>query len=38
MNNVQYVVSKLNENPKVRVVTPNNFMDLIKKNVSHNYI
>ena len=35
MNNVQYVVSKLNENPKVRVVTPNNFMKLIKENVNH---
>lgn len=35
MNNVQYVVNKLNENPKVRVVTPNNFMKLIKENVNH---
>ncbi|KAI3345902.1 protein phosphatase [Clostridium botulinum] len=33
MDNVQDVVNKLNENPKVKVVTPSTFMKLIKDNV-----
>ncbi|WP_194191428.1 GxGYxYP domain-containing protein [Clostridium chrysemydis] len=33
MDNVQYVINKLNENPKVSVVTPNNFMELISTYV-----
>lgn len=36
MNNVKNVIDKLNDNPKVRVVTPDNFMNLISKNVKHN--
>ena len=36
MNNIKNVIDKLNDNPKVRVVTPDNFMDLISKNVKHN--
>ncbi|WP_315081139.1 GxGYxYP domain-containing protein [uncultured Clostridium sp.] len=33
MDNVQDVVNKLNENSKVRVVTPDTFMKLIKDNI-----
>lgn len=33
MDNVQDVVNKLNENSKVRVVTPDTFMRLIKNNI-----
>ncbi len=35
LSNIERVVDKLNENPKVRVVTPGAFMELIKKNVKH---
>ena len=35
MDNVNDVITKLNKNPKVRVVTPENFMELIEKNVPH---
>lgn len=34
MDNVYNVVNKLNSNPKVRIVSPNDFMDLIKNNVT----
>lgn len=34
MDNINDVVNKLNKNPKVKVVTPNNFMKLIKENLS----
>ncbi|MBU3107508.1 GxGYxYP domain-containing protein [Clostridium gasigenes] len=34
MDNVQYVVTKLNENSKVRIVTPDTFMKLIQKNIT----
>ena len=30
------VINKLNQNPKVRIVTPNNFMKLINENVKSN--
>ncbi len=33
MDNVQNVVNKLNNNPKVKIVTPDNFIKLIKENV-----
>lgn len=33
VDNVQSVVNKLSENPKVKVVTPNVFMELIQKNI-----
>ena len=33
MDNVNDVIAKLNKNPKVRIVTPENFMVLIEKNV-----
>ncbi|NFG59304.1 protein phosphatase [Clostridium botulinum] len=33
MDNVQDLVNKLNENSKVRVVTPDTFMKLIKENI-----
>lgn len=33
MDNVYDVVNKLNKNPKVKIVTPDNFMKLIKENV-----
>lgn len=32
MDNVNNVITKLNQNPKVRIVTPNTFMKLIRKN------
>lgn len=34
MDNVQDIVNKLNQNPKVRIVTPDNFVELIKNNVT----
>lgn len=34
MDNVNYVVNKLNKNPKVRIVTPDTFVKLIKNNIS----
>ncbi|MGG7177793.1 GxGYxYP domain-containing protein [Clostridium paraputrificum] len=34
LNNVNYAISKLNENPKVRIVNPNIFMELINENLS----
>jgi protein-tyrosine phosphatase len=34
MDNVEYVVNKLNDNPKVKIVTPDTFMKLIKENIS----
>ena len=36
MDNVNNVVNKLNQNPKVSVVTPNTFMKLINENVKPN--
>ena len=33
MDNVNDVINKLSQNPKVRIVTPNNFMKLINENV-----
>ena len=33
MNNLQYVVNKINSNPKIKVVTPDTFMQLIRNNV-----
>ncbi|MEF9935370.1 MAG: GxGYxYP family putative glycoside hydrolase [Clostridium sp.] len=35
MDNISNLVTRLQENPKVRVVTPDNFMNLIKDNVPH---
>ncbi|BCZ46309.1 exported protein [Clostridium gelidum] len=35
LSNIEKVVNKLNENPKVKIVTPETFMKLIKKNVTH---
>lgn len=35
VQNVETVVKKLNENPKIRVVTPDTFMKLIKQNLPH---
>ncbi|MCR1952043.1 hypothetical protein NSA50_13420 [Clostridium sp. DSM 100503] len=37
MDNVQHVVNKINSNPKVRIVTPDTFMKLIKNNLSATY-
>ena len=34
MDNVQDVVTKLNENPKVKIVTPDIFIKLIQKNIT----
>lgn len=34
MDNVNYVINKLNKNPKVRIITPDTFVKLIKKNIS----
>ena len=36
MDNVNDAIRKLNENPQVRIVTPDTFMELINDNVSHN--
>lgn len=36
MDNVNYVISELNKNPRVRIVTPDTFVKLIKKNISSN--
>lgn len=35
VNNVEKVVSKLKENPKVKIITPDVFMEVIKNNVKH---
>ncbi|KYH28328.1 hypothetical protein CPAL_26690 [Clostridium thermopalmarium DSM 5974] len=35
VNNVEDVVSRLSQNPKVRIVTPEMFMKLIRNNVEH---
>lgn len=35
LSNVERVINKLKENPKVAIVTPETFMELIKKNVKH---
>ena len=35
MDNVNDVVNKLTQNSKVRVVSPDTFVKLIKDNVSH---
>jgi hypothetical protein len=35
MKDVHNSISKLNDNPKVRIVTPDTFMKLIEKNLSH---
>lgn len=35
VNNVEEVVSKLKQNPNVRIVSPEIFMQLIKRNVKH---
>lgn len=35
MDNVNDVITKLNKNPKVRIVTPDVFMRLIEKNIPH---
>ncbi|SHH72569.1 GxGYxY sequence motif-containing protein [Clostridium collagenovorans DSM 3089] len=34
MDNINDVINKLNENPKVKITTPDNFMKLIKENLS----
>lgn len=34
MKNLQEVIDKINLNPKVRIVTPNTFMKLIKNNIN----
>lgn len=36
MDNVNNVITKLNQNPKVRIVTPNTFMKLINENIKPN--
>lgn len=36
MDNVNDVINKLSQNPKVRIVTPNNFMKLINENLKSN--
>lgn len=36
MDNINDVINKLNQNPKVRIITPNTFMKLINENVPHN--
>lgn len=36
MDNVNDVITKLNKNPKVRIVTPDTFVKLIQNNVPHN--
>ena len=36
MDNVNDVINKLSQNPRVRIVTPNNFMKLINENVKSN--
>lgn len=35
LSNIEKVVNKLKENPKVSIVTPDTFMEFIKKNVKH---
>lgn len=35
MDNVNDVITKLNKNPKVKVVTSDNFVKLIQDNVPH---
>src|SRR3712207_9365280 len=35
MNSIKNVVDKLNKNSKVRVVSPDSFMKLIKENIPH---
>lgn len=35
MDNVNDVVNKLNKNSKVSIVSPDNFIKLIKNNVPH---
>ena len=35
MEDLQYVVDKLSENPKIRIVAPDTFMKLIQMNVAH---
>ncbi|WP_459482426.1 hypothetical protein [Clostridium saccharoperbutylacetonicum] len=37
LSDIDNAVNKLKENPKVRIVTPETFMELIKKNVNHEY-
>lgn len=36
MDNVNDIITKLNKNPKVKIVTPDTFVKLIQNNVSHN--
>lgn len=36
IDNVNDVITKLNKNPKVRIVTPDTFVKLIQNNISHN--
>lgn len=36
MDNVNDVITKLNKNPKVKIVTPDTFVKLIQNNISHN--
>ena len=36
MDNVNDVITKLNKNPKVRIVTPDTFVKLIQNNILHN--
>lgn len=33
MNNINYVVNRLKENPNVEIVTPDNFIKLVKNNI-----
>ncbi|EPY2274910.1 GxGYxYP domain-containing protein [Clostridium sporogenes] len=35
LNNIENAVNKLRKNPKVEIVTPETFMELINKNVNH---
>ncbi|KGM95713.1 protein phosphatase [Clostridium botulinum] len=35
VDNIQYVVDKISKNPKIRIVTPDTFVKLIKTNVAH---
>ncbi|MFL0194796.1 GxGYxYP domain-containing protein [Clostridium sp. WILCCON 0269] len=35
MGDVEKVISELNKNPKIKIVTPDTFMNLIKNNIKH---
>lgn len=35
LNDIQKIVNDLNKNSKIEIITPNNFIDLIKNNITH---